>query len=539
MLKTIKVPMPSNKIIIRKQKEKEYVYYRTRVYRNAKGQPTNDTVLIGRKDIETGLLIPNNKYYELFEAGASKSETTETTEKTLSTQSILDYGNHFLLDHVLKKYDVESTLKYAFPEEFKEIATLAKYMVCEGNVYYYCEDWCDKTFTGLSNGISSQRASGICKAIQYEKKNKFFQRWIYAREREEYLAYDVTSISSYSTGNDQVEWGYNRDEEKLPQINLGMIFGETTKIPVYYSIYPGSIPDKSYLDYMLRDTKEIGIKCSKFVMDKGFFTESNIKKLAKETLRFIVSVPNHQKVPKRLIKENAQMQYDVKNSLGSGKPYAKSVILSDYGFRAKIHIFFDVIKFHDESEILFCNLEKREETLATLNSKPTEPQAYDKYFIFNGVKDKKLKFERNTDMINETIAKFGYFLIFTTDFELTSNEVLEIYRRKDVVEKCFDNLKNALDMKRLRTHSKESSEGKVFIAFVGLIIRSILERTLSDFNAKNNLTIEKVLKELSKIRIVKLSNGLTLLNPITRKQRMILECFELSEDALVQSALSV
>ena len=77
-------------------------------------------------------------------------------------------------------------------------------------------------------------------------------------------------------------------------------------------------------------------------------------------------------------------------------------------------------------------------------------------------------------------------LFLTTDFKLTSNEVLEIYRRKDVVEKCLDNLKNAIDMKRLRTHSTETSDGKIFIAFVSLILRSILENVIGDYNRKNN-----------------------------------------------------
>ena len=67
--------------------------------------------------------------------------------------------------------------------------------------------------------------------------------------------------------------------------------------------------------------------------------------------------------------------------------------------------------------------------------------------------------------------------------------------RKDVVEKCFDNLKNALDMKRIRSHSKESSDGKIFIAFIALILRAIIENVLGDFTRKNNLTIEKIIKE--------------------------------------------
>lgn len=527
-----KVPMPTEKIVIRKQKTNSYVYYRTRVYRNAKGQPTNDTVLIGKKDLESGMLIPNKKYYEIY--GIEPKEKVQTK---IVPRSILDYGNNYLLDHLLEKYDVISTLKYAFPNSYREIAALAKYMVCEGNVYYYCEDWCDKTYTGLAKAITSQKASEVCKSIVLDQRNKFFKRWIYAREKEEYLAYDITSISSYSTGNDNVEWGYNRDEENLPQINMGMIFGESTKIPVYYNVYPGSIPDKSYLDYMLRDSKEIGLKYSKFVMDKGFFTEYNLKRLSKETLHFIVSVPNHQNIPKRLIAENSRMQYDSSNSLGSGKPFAKCVTIADYGFRSNVHVFFDNMKFHDESEILLSNVEKREQVLTTMSTKPSETQAYDKYFIFKESK-KGYSFERNTEAINKAISTFGYFLILTTDFKLTSNEILEIYRRKDVVEKCFDNLKNAIDMKRLRTHSTESSDGKMFIAFVSLILRSILENTIGEFNRKNNLTIEKIIKELSKIRLVNLSDETSILNPITKKQRIILENFGLSDEDVIRSIKS-
>jgi len=372
------VPMPTEKIVTRKQKDVLYVYYRTRAYRNTKGQPTNNTVLIGKKDNETGMLIPNKKYYEIY-----NEEPIIKNEDNYTPKTILDFGNNFLLDNILRKYDILSTLKYAFPDDYQEIATLAKYMLCEGNVFYYCEDWCEKTYTGLSKNITSQKSSDLCKSILYDNKVKFFKRWVYAREKEEYLACDITSISSYSTGIDAIEWGYNRDNENLPQINMGMIFGERTKIPVYYTVYPGSIPDKSYLDYMLRDGEEIGLKFSKFVMDKGFFSKYNLERLNKESLRFIVSIPHHQTVPKRIISENSGMQYDSTYSLGAGRPYAKCTTITDYGFVANVHIFFDTMKFHDESEILFSNIEKREQSLADVKTKPLEAQSYDKYFILD------------------------------------------------------------------------------------------------------------------------------------------------------------
>lgn len=60
------------------------------------------------------------------------------------------------------------------------------------------------------------------------------------KKSDEYVAYDVTSISSYSKNISELEWGYNRDKERLPQINMGMYYGEESRLPLYYRIYPGS-----------------------------------------------------------------------------------------------------------------------------------------------------------------------------------------------------------------------------------------------------------------------------------------------------------
>ena len=48
------------------------------------------------------------------------------------------------------------------------------------------------------------------------------------RVEKEYWAYDSTSISSYSESLKQVKYGKNKDGEKLPQINLALIFGENS-----------------------------------------------------------------------------------------------------------------------------------------------------------------------------------------------------------------------------------------------------------------------------------------------------------------------
>ena len=90
------------------------------------------------------------------------------------------------------------------------------------------------------------------------------------RKSDEYIAYDVTSISSYSKQISELEWGYNRDKEKLPQINMGMYYGESSRFPLYYRIYPGSISDKTHLKYMTENQSFTESGKIRYVMDRGF-----------------------------------------------------------------------------------------------------------------------------------------------------------------------------------------------------------------------------------------------------------------------------
>ena len=84
-------------------------------------------------------------------------------------------------------------------------------------------------------------------------------------------------------------------------------------------------------------------------------------------------------------------------------------------------------------------------------------------------------------------------------------------------------------MKRIRCHNKSTTEGKIFVAFIGLIIKSHMENILSEYMDTNNSTIEKVIRELKKIKVVTLQNGKRLMNPLTKKQKEILTFFKITE----------
>ena len=230
---TVQVDLPKHGIAYKKISGKTYVYYVTAAYRNEKGKPTNDRVSIGRLDEETGKLIPNRNYYETY------------LKKPMPvTAGIQDFGVWDVFEKVCKKLGVTTLLRKYFPENAKEMLTAAQYILSEGNVMYYLDEYTQSHQTAGKGRMSNEQCSKTFASLRQEDMQLFFREWMKHKKQTEYVAYDVTSISSYSQNIREVEWGYNRDKERLPQINMGMYYGEESCLPLYYRVYPGSIWDQ-------------------------------------------------------------------------------------------------------------------------------------------------------------------------------------------------------------------------------------------------------------------------------------------------------
>lgn len=112
---------------------------------------------------------------------------------------------------------------------------------------------------------------------------------------DDYLCYDITSVSSYSELNEYIKYGYNRDNDKLPQLNLAMLFGQKSCLPVYFQRFPGSITDVTTLHNLLKTFKALEMKKLYYVMDKGFYSKKNMDELLAVRDKFIIAVPLNNK----------------------------------------------------------------------------------------------------------------------------------------------------------------------------------------------------------------------------------------------------
>jgi hypothetical protein len=517
----VQVPIPTIGIVVRRSGPYPAVYKVTRSYRNEKGQPTNDRVNIGKLDLETGKLIPNAKYWEYYGPCLVELEILPTHN------SIRSFGTEFLVEHIMSSLGITQTLDASL-EDSSLVKTAVLYMAARGNVLEGVLDYCED-YTLFRKPLASSSASELFASITYEQRMAFFKKWVEKQQSGKYFAYDVTSFSTYAKDIIDSEWGYNRDGEKLPQINLGCFLSEDTGLPVFYVTYPGSIVDKSHLQYMMVYNPELGIKDVGFVLDRGFCSTANIKFLAKKRYEFIMGVPTRCKTTLETIDLARDSIISIRNRVADGV-YAVSKKGIFYGTASVMNVYYSPDLAEDKRRDLFRSIEAQEESLKQLKGvSDRDIKKYRTYFSIQINEDRSITFKRNFDKFDEAIKNSGFFCLLTNT-ELNASEVLDKYRRKDVIEKGFDDVKNHIDMKRMRTHNSKTAEGKLFCCFIALIIVSEIGIKLKDLMKKQGLSKNSVIREMEKIRVVIGTGGKRLMNPVTKLQRKILEPFGLGEE---------
>lgn len=509
------VPLPTKRITYKKANNgTKYVYYTVRSYRNHQGKPTSDEKSIGKLDPETGLLIPNKNFYQLF--------PEYLTEAGDYPKSVLHVGFLNSFYQVATSLELDSLLTAIFGERAQKILSLAAYMVAEGNVMQDYPDWIRQVSAQTTHYLSSQEISQFLITIQDEERIAFFERWSKQATENEYIAYDVTSISTYSTQIEKAEMGYNRDKEKLPQINLGMFYGETSRMPLFYSIYSGSLIDKVYLPYMMSLGQQIDLNNIRFVMDQGFVTQSNIEYMVTHHHRILSFLPKNLNIYKRVLDKHVRHTHSFKNWLADLEVYGYTLQAEMGDLPVTIYLYFDPAKAQFQEGNLFNSIKLEEKQLQTLQKQKQIKPSQHKYFSVDTTSVNVFTFELDYEKVDQIKQSFGYFALLSTDPDLSAEDALTIYRQKDVIEKSFDQLKNGMDYKRLRIHSQQAMDGKIFIAFIGLIIRSVMMKRLKEDESTSNFSMKKVIRELHKIEEVQLNNGETQRIPLTKMQKQIL-----------------
>jgi transposase len=509
-----------------------YLYESVSIWKE--GKPINKRTIIGKVDKTTGDYIFKPEYIERMKRAGTPvvalREKSTFSDEEIKSSVIKEYGAFDFYEKIADTIGLLKIVQDIFPDTWQEIFNVACYLTSSGDPLMYYQSWAEKTDC-FPVELNSQRISELLKDLSHNRQEEFFRAWGAYRKEREYLALDITSISSYSEKIEMVEWGYNRDGEKLPQINLCMLLGEKSRLPVYQQVYNGSIKDVSTLEATLKLAFSIGERKLTLVMDKGFYSKNNLKTMLKAEFsnKFLIAVPFTVKRVKNLINELRDSIGDFKYAIALSKTESLQGVCReiewDTNQNVYVHIFYNSVKAAEEKNSLYGYV-------ATLIEKAKQDPEnkeylddYNKYLIIKKGTDGKNIITIKENVLEKEVSHTGWMVLMSNHIK-DAKQALSIYRSKDAVEKGFYRLKNNLDLRRVRVHSDDAMDGKLFLGFISLILVSHIHQVMTTNRMYKTVSLKELIKQMEKLRVQYIS-GNRILFPLTKIQKDIFEFFQL------------
>ena len=509
--------------------------YESVSFRDENGKPRNRRASIGKVDPKTGRHVYKPEYIERRRLEGSPVEIDPQdrrySEEDIRRSSIREYGAMHLLLSIGERDGLTQALREAFPGQWREIFMLASFLATNGEPFMYCEEWVRSVEALPVGAMSSQRISELLAAIEPVDRDMFYRSWCDFRSDREYLALDITSASSYSDLVDDVEWGHNRDGEDLPQVNICMLMGEESLLPVYQAVLPGSLKDVSTFDAVMGAFSALaGDRPVRAVMDKGFFSKRNVDSMlcGKARRQFVVAMPFTSAFAKsQVISESKDIDSPV-NTIVVGADSMRAVTKErawGKGHSVYTHVYFNAKKAAKVKEALYADVSILKEQADADPERCSLSAEHTKYLSIRRSKSSASGFTVaiREAVIRDELKHSGWVVIISNDIA-DARKAMRIYRAKDVVEKGFMMLKNSLDIGRLRVHSQERMQNKLFVGFIALILMSELHKTMTETGLYRSMTMKQMLRKLSKLRVQEIS-GNRVVYPATKEQKAILEAF--------------
>jgi len=496
-----------------------------------KGYSTHKRTYIGK--MVDGVFVPNAKY-QLTEALA-ESQAERRGPVPVTSYSRLFCGATALFDAIGEELGITEDLRECFPETWKQILSLAYFLILEDrNPLSRFPRWASNHRHPFAEAIPSQRSSDLFGSISEDAKQRFFLAQTKRRTETEYLAYDTTSISSYSTMIKQVRYGKNKDHDPLPQINLALLYGQSSRLPVYYRKLPGNMSDVATVRKLLGDIAFLSYDKVKLVMDRGFYSEANINALYQHHYKFLIATKKSLGIVQTVLDE-------VRDSMRSRASYDSALKINyysrtvDWSYRKTkkrsgkvetgtrrlyLHLYYNAQKAVDDKDAFNALLDTLEEELRSGSRIPEHEKLYRKYFEVTTTPIRGISIIPKQDAIDRVERDYGYFVLISNDIK-DPKEALRIYRSKDLIEKAFGNLKERLNMRRTSVSSEQNLEGKLFVQFVALIFLSYITTKMNKSGLFKDYTLHEILDELDVIECFSQPGHVAKIGEITKKQKDI------------------
>jgi transposase len=363
------------------------------------------------------------------------------------------------------------------------------------------------------------------------QQNFFASRCASIKERA-ILAYDSTTISTYSGNQIEARYGYNKDEDGLKTIKLLTLYSIETRQPVAFTKQPGNLPDVITIENALKQLSALGMGDAEIITDNGYYSEHNLAALFLAHFDFVTLV----KTSLKWVKAEIDGHMDDFGSVSSVCPFDVGThgitltLMRDFikirkyadkksglqkgdeeVFRRRVylHLYFNPSRKVDEDVCFDGDLiELRKSIEEGIKAEDLPKNAQNKITKYLHIKQwgNKSYVTFNETACKETKKHHGYFAL-VSNCEKDTFECLRKYRKRETIESFFESMKRCADSARVRVWDTDTLRGRMFVQFIALCYYEYLSneiRKMKDVlgikngdpkhDTKINLSLEKKLK---------------------------------------------
>lgn len=505
---------------IQRQKNGDvYILERTTRY----DQATKKTVTVGQRLL--GKIVAGTT--EMVPTRAKRPDGAAAGSATRRHTGLTD-----ILEHVGKVSGIDEDVRAAFPDggTAKKILTVARYWLATGGqTLPRLAAWQAMHPTPYPGTISDDVASDLFKEVGVDEDG--IQRYFRARadrlDREAAVAYDSTTVSTYSENLHEARRGFNKDGDGLDTIKLLTLYSVKDREPIAFAKQPGNVPDVVSVANALTQLEAIGLPKALVVTDNGYHSQSNMAEYAARNRKFLTLVDTDVK----WVRESIDALQDELDGADGVCPFDTDVCgatLTREGHeltrrrargrgakaagdeetlvrRLYVHVFRSPdVRSKKESAFnrrLF-DVKTLLERGAELN--PSAQRFADKYMsVSRAGRGGRAKVAFDNAAVRDARKYMGHFALASNQ-PMDTFEALRNYRMRERIEEFFGMDKRYFDGRRTRLWSADALRGRQFAQFVGLCYLCRFRRMVDDVlnglgeprdgMTKEQLKLEKSLK---------------------------------------------
>lgn len=427
-----------------------------------------------------------------------RKKSTNSEEKSVIVEASRQRtGMMDIISHIGEVSGIDDAI-YAATDRgtAQKIISLARYLLAtNGQSLPGIQTWQYNHPLPYEDGITEEIYHNLFGQIGLDEslQQSFFKSRCDVLSENDAIAYDSSTISTYSDNISDARYGFNKAHDGLKTVKLLTLYSIESRQPIAFTKQPGNLSDVTSVVNAINQLNALGVRTTEIVTDNGYYSEDNLSALLQAGFDFITLAKTSIKWIRNHIDEQIEALSDFRNtcpfdtstkgvsvmvkhdftkirkyashssgaSKGSEETFSRRIYLNIYFNQAKQaadKVAFDAdlyeLKNLIESGIELTDLSEQAQNKAK------------KYFTIKK-RGNKVTIIPNNEAIADANKYHGYFVLVSNK-EKEPFECLRKYRKRETIEEFFKAEKQHTDGTRTRVWSSDTLRGRMFVQFISL-----------------------------------------------------------------------